>query len=151
MSSRKFSTSRTRVVGVVVLTLLAVVAIYRQFSAYLPPQSPQKVASRISGLPIRDARVVQFDEQASSTHPDGFVIAKFEFPSEVFESLVKAAEEADYVWLTSADPNFVTVNEAAGGAERVLYRLRGTIETGSFDLVLLVPDRRQMVVRSVNR
>lgn len=112
--------------------------------------TPERLASRISGLEITNARVVEFDHQASSTHPDETVAATLELQPDEFTSLVRSAEGHNYRWLAPGDSNALTVTDAAG-ADSVLYRLRGSVEEASFDLVVLVPTRRQVVIRSVTR
>lgn len=140
-----------RVIAITAILLLCVWAAYQQFGVHLPPQSPRKIASRISGLAIREARVTSFENQASRTHQDHLTTVELEIPADQFSSLAKAALDRDYVWLTTNDPNYVTVQHAASGEVRVLYKLRGAVETGSFDLIVLIPGRHQMIVRRVQR
>jgi hypothetical protein len=75
------------------------------------------------------------------------VFGTLQFSAAEFAVLARAAEKKGYVWLVSDDPNRPTVRGVASEPGRALYRLRGSVEDGSFDLVVLIPERRQMIIR----
>lgn len=135
-----------RLLPVTLVGIALVTGAYILGYRYLFP-SPQRTVGQISDLPVGEGRIVEFVEHESQTHADRVVFGKLQFSSSEFASLERTAEQKGYVWLAPDDPNAQTVRDAASEARRALYRLRGSVEDGSFELVVLIPERRQMVIR----
>ena len=134
-----------------ILSLLAVTALIGPLYFWWDSAqggTAHRISSEIAGLRLAGGKVLEFEDDRSKTHADRLVRSRLEFPHKAFDALVQAAREEGYVWLESNDPNAFTIRDIAPAPSSALYRLRGSVESGTFDLVVLVPSERQVVIRA---